>query len=114
MATATPTVDLGVAFGIPGLAGKQFPAKGLTDPGVPAIISNYVFRLPLLRKALTWMDGQAGRSIYLAGPAGSGKTSLAEQVAGRRCGSSSGRHGRMPQSSKTKVPTSTTTPSVHM
>ena len=83
MATATPTVDLGVAFGIPGLAGKQFPAKGLTDPGVPAIISNYVFRLPLLRKALTWMDGQAGRSIYLAGPAGSGKTSLAEQVAAR-------------------------------
>ena len=83
MATATPTIDLGVTFGIPALAGKQFPAKGLTDPGVPEIISNYVFRLPLLRKALIWMDGKAGRSIYLAGPSGSGKTSLAEQMAAR-------------------------------
>jgi MoxR-like ATPases len=76
------TVDLGVAFDLPEIAGKIFAAK---DGGeaVPSKIDGYVFRLDLLRKVLLWMSGKIGRSIYLSGPAGSGKTSLGEQVAAR-------------------------------
>lgn len=77
------TVDLGTTFGIPALAGKKFPSQGNTGPGVPEITEGYLFRIDLIRKMLIWIGGTAGKSIYLAGPAGSGKTSLAEQMAAR-------------------------------
>ena len=79
---STTTVDLGTTFGIPALAGKMFPGK-VGAEGVPGKIQNYVFRPDLLRKGLLWMAGVAGRSMYLSGPAGSGKTSFAEQLAAR-------------------------------
>ena len=80
--STTTAVDLGTAFGIPALAGKMFPGK-VGAEGVPCKIQNYVFRPDLLRKGLLWMAGVAGRSMYLSGPAGSGKTSFAEQLAAR-------------------------------
>ncbi|MBU2792164.1 AAA domain-containing protein [Acidithiobacillus thiooxidans] len=76
------TVDIGTVFEIPALTGRLFAAK---DGGesVPQKIPGYIFRVDLLRKTLLWMSGKVGRSIYFAGPAGSGKTSLGEQVAAR-------------------------------
>jgi cobaltochelatase CobS len=76
------TVDLGTAFGNSALAGKLFPCKHGGE-SVPTKNDGYIFRADLLRKVLLWMAGVAGKSVYLAGPAGSGKTSLAEQVAAR-------------------------------
>lgn len=83
METIMNTVDLGVAFENSALAGKMFPAKGENGEGVPEKVPGYIFRTDLLRKVLLWMSGAIGRSLYLAGPAGSGKTSLGEQVAAR-------------------------------
>lgn len=73
-------IDLGV-FGTE-FSGKTFPGKERNER-TPAPIQGYAFRKELLRNALLWMAGAAGKSLYLAGPAGSGKTSLAEQVAAR-------------------------------
>ncbi len=75
-------IDIGATFGIEEAKGKIFPSKGKTD-GVPAMIAEYVFRPNLVKKGLFWLSGAGGRSIYLAGPAGSGKTSLPEQMAAR-------------------------------
>lgn len=72
--------DLGI-FG-PDFAGKTFPGKSPSER-TPKVNGSYAFRPDLVRKALLWMAGVAGKSLYLAGPAGSGKTSLAEQVAAR-------------------------------
>lgn len=76
------TIDLGAAFGITELAGKPFPAKKAGER-TPAPVFEYIFRLDLLRKMLAWAEGLVTTSIYIAGPAGSGKTSLVEQVAAR-------------------------------
>ena len=76
------TLDIGLTFGIPDAEGRMFPVKGHHD-GVPTKMAEYVFRSDLVKKALFWLSGQGGRSIYLTGPAGSGKTSLPEQMAAR-------------------------------
>ncbi|WP_227485266.1 MULTISPECIES: AAA family ATPase [unclassified Acidithiobacillus] len=76
------TIDLGAAFGIQELAGKQFPAKKAGDR-TPAPVFEYIFRIDLLRKMLAWASGNITTSLYLSGPAGAGKTSLPEQMAAR-------------------------------
>ncbi|MCE5361273.1 MAG: AAA family ATPase [Acidithiobacillus sp.] len=75
-------VDLGSAFSVSELAGKKFPSKD-GAARVPNPIPGYAFRLDLLRKVMLWVSGAVGSSLYLGGPAGSGKTSVIEQVAAR-------------------------------
>ncbi|PKY11825.1 cobalamin biosynthesis protein CobS [Acidithiobacillus marinus] len=76
------TIDLGAAFGIKELSGKAFPAKK-SGERTPSPVFDYVFRMDILRKMLAWAGGIVTTSIYISGPAGSGKTSLVEQVAAR-------------------------------
>ncbi len=76
------TVDLGAIFSLPELAGRNFPAKKAGDR-TPCPSFEYIFRMDLLRKMLAWASGSITTSLFLSGPAGSGKTSLVEQVAAR-------------------------------
>lgn len=76
------SIDLGAAFGISELAGKPFPAKRAGER-TPVPVFEYIFRVDILRKMLAWTEGLVATSIYISGPAGSGKTSLVEQVAAR-------------------------------
>lgn len=75
-------IDLGQVFGLAELNGKRFPKKD-GAARVPQPIPGYAFRLDLLRKVMLWVSGAVGSSLYLGGPAGSGKTSVIEQVAAR-------------------------------
>lgn len=76
------TIDLGAAFGIKELTGKAFPAKKAGER-TPAPVFEYIFRKDLLLKMLAWASGSLTTSVYISGPAGSGKTSLVEQLAAR-------------------------------
>lgn len=76
------TIDLGKTFGINGLLGKPFPAKKAGER-TPSPSFEYIFRIDPLRKMLAWAGGNVSTSLFLSGPAGSGKTSLVEQVAAR-------------------------------
>ena len=77
-------VDLTKLFSSEHLCIQSFDApmvNALDD--VPAIDGNYIFDLPLLNQVLLYLAYPQRDCLFLSGPAGCGKTSVALQVAAR-------------------------------
>lgn len=53
------------------------------DPFVPKKDDHYVFRRDLAREMIAFLNAPSGDALYLSGPTGSGKTSLAVEVLAR-------------------------------
>lgn len=76
---------IGQTFGLPDIP-DNLTVKGYAERTeyVPKIDPDYVFRKELLSDILAWyMMGSTKDGFYMTGPTGSGKTSLADQVAAR-------------------------------
>ncbi|SET23808.1 AAA family ATPase [Thorsellia anophelis] len=54
-----------------------------TDPAIPKLDKDYIFRKEELRDVLAYLSHPDGDGMYITGPTGSGKTSLICQVAAR-------------------------------
>ena len=54
-----------------------------SNPHVPKINPNYVFRKNFLRDGLAYLKQPAGDALYIVGPTGSGKTTGVTEMAGR-------------------------------
>ena len=81
--TATQRFDVAQTFGVqarPGLEVLGFADE--THPQIP-VRRPYVFRNAILRDILAFLHEAGGDGMFLAGPTGSGKTSLIAQVAAR-------------------------------
>lgn len=86
MNAAVKTVPLDKLFELTGQKpAAAIPLEVRTEPSpfVPAKQDNYLFDKDSLQTMLLWRDGDVCNNLYIGGPAGCGKSSLAEQFAAR-------------------------------
>ncbi len=77
-------VDLTKLFSSGHLCIETFDAPAMrAKDDIPAIDKNYIFDLPLLNQVLLYLAYPQKDCLFLSGPAGCGKTSVALQVAAR-------------------------------
>jgi len=75
-------VQISTLFGIQAPANATIEVGETNSPYIPAA-EKYIFRDDLLRDVLAWVLAGQGEGLWLAGPTGSGKSSLITQIAAR-------------------------------
>lgn len=81
----TKQFQVKTAFGMPDVP-ESMMAMGFedsTNPFIPVISPSYVFRNDKLRELLAFLQQPDGDALFLTGPTGSGKTSIATETCGR-------------------------------